>query len=741
MDIVKAIHRYYFWYFLIPVSLLYSQGILEGTVVDSKSNEPVIGANVFIVETDVGVVTDKDGYFKIEWEKKLPVVLQISHIGYITRQLTVSLPKQLKIRLVPKVLRGEEVTILGERSRSQAESSTAIDVIDIEKIELQGARDVGSALRRISSVVIDETSSGAQTVSIRGSNSNEVAVYLDGVKINKANTGIADLSQIDLNSLKRIEVLRGGNTYLFGQGNLGGVLNLETQEVKENGFSVNFSDGLSFEDDQDLSLIGKAVLGPLGIGGQLSGRSRAYEGRTVTSSLFAHVLGDACFESGKLSNRWYNMRNAITFPSGSVALGDLQTITSFRYLGNLWKTTGWDFFGGSREWTETNNFFDNLDQKLNDRNFSYRIGKDFRLRLLDATVQLEYEDKRFRGDRTLFWPHGDYATDFQSEVTRTTGALAGVVRWFTEEDNPILRRLQIEFSGRMDDSYTTRREQQEVRHLDGTTYGIWDNDGSNTNRFFSRRLGLRMEGLTNKFGYRAFFSQGNNRRLPALNDIFLKATTWFDSLRSLPLTPEILNSTELNFQVSFTEFLTISLISELMFTGAYFRNNYHNKIGYLPLKQLESIHEPPHPYNEPKADIRGLEAGVLASFLENKLRFQINYTLLDIKNPFIFPNRPGFRYVTIVDLDLDWIMVSYDFFKEGEQFVMGSFYGRLFEARENANLSITIKKKFFGFNVSLSYIIRNIMSKEDKISEEDFDILFFNYYQQYREIVTLRISL
>ncbi|MEE9166630.1 MAG: TonB-dependent receptor [Candidatus Neomarinimicrobiota bacterium] len=716
--------------------------VIKGVVVDSENDEGIIGANLLIVGTEVGASTDTSGQFRIEWEGELPVRLRVTHIGYMTREMNVSVQTSLKIRLVPKVLKGREVTVVGERTRAQAEASTAMDVIDIEAIQIEGARDVGSALRRISSVVVDEASSGVQTVSIRGSNSNEVAVYLDGVKINSANTGVADLSQIDLNTLQKIEVLRGGNTYLFGQGNLGGVLNLETRGATRNSLSVDWGDGLSFEDDRDLSLGATGVLGPVGVGGQISGRSREYEGRTLTSSFFAHLLGDGRFRFGKFSGRWYELKNSLTYPSGDVALGDHQVIGSFRYRGDVWRMTGWEFFGGNRLWTETNNFFDNLDQRLDDKTFSYRISKDFGLKYLNATAQFEQENQDFTGDRTLYWrPDFKYATDRWSEISRRTRAFAVVGRWFAEGDSPILRRLQIELSGRMDDSYTDRLERTIVRYVDGDTTGVWENEGENRERFFSRRLGLRMEGLTNQFGYKVFFTQGNNRRLPTLNDVFVKATTYFDSLRLLPLGPESLNSMEVNVHFSFTEFLTTPVISELAFSGAYFRNNYDNKIGYLHTEELQENYEPPYPYNELQADIQGVEAAVQASFLADKLRFGANYTMLDIDNPLIFPNRPGFRYVVTADIDMDWVAISYDLFSEGEQFVMGSSFGRLFEPRRDANLNITFRKTVGRVNLSLSYTLRNLMSRGEKESDSELDILFFNYYRQYREIVILRVSI
>lgn len=739
------------WILQIGLFLLLSfpvraQVILEGTVVDAGTGEPVMGVNIVVMGTDLGAISDQDGRFSLQVPGDFPKTLRITHIGYISRDVEVPGAKPLKIRLISKVLTGEEITVVGERTRSQAEASTAMDVMDMEAVQLQGSRDVGSALRRLSSVVVDQARSGSQTVSIRGSNPNEVAVYLDGVKINSAHSGVADLSQLDFYSLERIEVLRGGNAFLFGQGNLGGVLNLESRGAEENSLSAVWGEGLSFDDDLDLSVTGSGILGPVGLGGRFSGRSRAYEGRTLTSSAFNHLTGDLDMDWGEFRARWYRLRNALTFPSGQVALGDNQTVSSLRYRGSLAGNPGWDILVGRRDWSETNAFFDNLDESLTDRNLSYRLDKEFRIKMLDAMVQLEHEDQSFSGDRTVLDFGANQSVRHRTDIGRNTQAVAMVTRWISEGQDPFLRRLQVELSGRLDRIQTETSDSETIRWgaedpSQGDVLAVEDRGESRSIQFMSRRIGLRMEGLTSRFRYTLFFSQGTNRRLPTLNDLFVKATTSRDSLRLLPLVSEAYSSTEINGEISFTEFLTTPHISELSLEGAFFWNNYDNKIGYLEVKGAEELREPPVAYNEPEADIRGFEVGLVASFFDHTLRLQSAYTVLDIENPFIFANRPGFRHVATVDLDLDWLVVTYDRFSEGEQFVMGGSVGRLFEPRENANLSITLKRTWLSTHLRITYAIRNLMSSRETVDSTDPGILFFNYYQQYRQIVTLGVSL
>ncbi|MBI4238056.1 MAG: TonB-dependent receptor [Deltaproteobacteria bacterium] len=66
------------------------------------------------------------------------------------------------------------------------------------------------------------------SVTIRGSSAEQVAVYLDGARLNSAGTGVVDLATIPLGAVDRIEVIRGGGSAQFGSDAIGGVVNIST---------------------------------------------------------------------------------------------------------------------------------------------------------------------------------------------------------------------------------------------------------------------------------------------------------------------------------------------------------------------------------------------------------------------------------------------------------------------------------------------------------------------------------
>jgi outer membrane cobalamin receptor len=81
---------------------------------------------------------------------------------------------------------------------------------------------VGATVRRFGGV------GSFATLSLRGSGASQVAVFLDGVPLNRADNGAVDLSTLPLAALSRIEIYRGASPVGLGGQGIGGVVNLVT---------------------------------------------------------------------------------------------------------------------------------------------------------------------------------------------------------------------------------------------------------------------------------------------------------------------------------------------------------------------------------------------------------------------------------------------------------------------------------------------------------------------------------
>ena len=104
-------------------------------------------------------------------------------------------------------------------------------VLNEQDIRNSGAMDVPTLLRSLPGVEVVQSGGMGSVSSIfmRGTNSDQVLVLLDGVRINSATTGTTALEHIMLDSIERIEVVRGNVSSLYGSEAIGGVIQLFTK--------------------------------------------------------------------------------------------------------------------------------------------------------------------------------------------------------------------------------------------------------------------------------------------------------------------------------------------------------------------------------------------------------------------------------------------------------------------------------------------------------------------------------
>ncbi|MBI5544634.1 MAG: TonB-dependent receptor [Deltaproteobacteria bacterium] len=113
---------------------------------------------------------------------------------------------------------------------AEAKDPTAFSTT-IERRPGEGSRTSDLVLASPGTVVRNYGLNQPATLSLRGSTSDQVVVLLDGVPLNPASGGGADLSTIPLPLIDRISVVRGALGARYGTGAVGGVVSLETRRV------------------------------------------------------------------------------------------------------------------------------------------------------------------------------------------------------------------------------------------------------------------------------------------------------------------------------------------------------------------------------------------------------------------------------------------------------------------------------------------------------------------------------
>ena len=133
---------------------------------------------------------------------------------------------EVEIRVVAEDLSGEVETA---EDVDLEQTSSVYSVIDVTS-EKGKASSLGEILEQKVGLQIKKsgTAGSFATVSLRGTSSNQVAVYVDGIPLNTGRNGNIDLSDIPLDLIERIEVFRGSAPAEFSDSPIGGIINIKT---------------------------------------------------------------------------------------------------------------------------------------------------------------------------------------------------------------------------------------------------------------------------------------------------------------------------------------------------------------------------------------------------------------------------------------------------------------------------------------------------------------------------------
>jgi len=106
-----------------------------------------------------------------------------------------------------------------------------VTVIGAEEIARAGAQSLAELLRRVPGVEIVMNGGPASTsgVFLRGANSNQTLVLIDGQRVGSSASGTAALEAIPIDVIDRIEILRGPASNLYGADAIGGVIQVFTR--------------------------------------------------------------------------------------------------------------------------------------------------------------------------------------------------------------------------------------------------------------------------------------------------------------------------------------------------------------------------------------------------------------------------------------------------------------------------------------------------------------------------------
>ena len=234
-------------------------GTIRGKIIDKADGEGVYGASVIVAGTTIGTATDMNGNFVLQNVPAKSQKISISIVGYAPASQVVNIgtgeTAVVNLQLGQTTIMASEVVVGASLyKQDRLDVPVTVNVVSNEKIKQNANPTLDKVLESVPGVVMSRA--GGQTASsmqIRGSNTfqgggigTRVNAFYDGFPINAPQSSEIVWQTASLNSVDKVEVLKGAAATLYGSGAMGGVVNVsghlpDKMEVKY-GVSGGFYD-------------------------------------------------------------------------------------------------------------------------------------------------------------------------------------------------------------------------------------------------------------------------------------------------------------------------------------------------------------------------------------------------------------------------------------------------------------------------------------------------------------------
>lgn len=254
----------------IGLANIYAQtgsGKLAGKITDAQTGEPLIGANIIIVNTNLGAATDIEGNYFILNITPGTYDVKISYVGYSSKTITgVRIVSGITYELNESLSSGIDLgeIVVTDQKFFEEKSTNTVKVVDSDQISKLPVRGVANVAAMQSGVVMQEGSGGVDgnaTINVRGGRGSEVLYIIDGVPQNNLMGGTSE-AQVSNNAIEQMSFQVGGYEAKYGQAQ-SGIINITTKGGTPN-YNI-FMEGMTSEytDDYGYNLYSATLGGPI----------------------------------------------------------------------------------------------------------------------------------------------------------------------------------------------------------------------------------------------------------------------------------------------------------------------------------------------------------------------------------------------------------------------------------------------------------------------------------------------
>ena len=217
-------------FFTICLSHLLSQTYsISAIVLDSKTENPIVNANIYIDSSNFGTTTNKDGYFILYLNNQLEnkIILTLKMIGYEQKNIELNLLKS-EIDLSKIYLKSKSLELESIHIHSHENISTQISDITLagQKLNDNLTGNIATTLSNQPNIGVSSFGNTTSKPVLRGYSGDRFLLTKDGNKMGDLSiTAIDHAITLDITEVDEIKIIRGPKSLIYGSNAIGGVIN------------------------------------------------------------------------------------------------------------------------------------------------------------------------------------------------------------------------------------------------------------------------------------------------------------------------------------------------------------------------------------------------------------------------------------------------------------------------------------------------------------------------------------
>jgi vitamin B12 transporter len=169
--------------------------------------------------------------------KELPAVFILVILSSFLLVASVFAVSDEEMRFLRMYFTDKELQVVSTTRSLKSISRVAenVEVVTADEIKLMNAHTLADVLNTVNGVVVSFAGASPGSIAnpiIQGSSIEHVAVFMDGIEINNLTGNVASLSDIPVQMIERVEIIKGPASSAWGS-SLGGVVNIITKSPRE----------------------------------------------------------------------------------------------------------------------------------------------------------------------------------------------------------------------------------------------------------------------------------------------------------------------------------------------------------------------------------------------------------------------------------------------------------------------------------------------------------------------------